>query len=546
MNVAELRFSLPDIAMNRNPTVTTDPFETERWLAGLPFLNVADTSHLIANALSEINRTRLSVSQRFKLLELYRTPVHHLSAELQKNYLGLALPLPERSRLIAQQVRQIQTELAYGYKRVTLDASRADLGKAAEKVALAAPIQRAIRSLTDVLVKCYEIYAPLPHGCWRELHDLFSLAEDLGITELTVTDKLNETAPNSSIGQTYKQVLLIALSDPYRLPLRMLDRVQRYLDAHAALAHLSIPSGGPGPNCEYLVCLDDDRADFLHTGERLDHRLHRFRLLNTVDLARVLHEQLKSVKSGIVPPLGGLERELPNSELRELLRRLIVAWGVNPRRSFSRTPANDQALDLAAGIDAISFFLNGSQDFLLSRTEMGPTPARSGLGAMEEQQRYLRYPRPETLTWTLVNESAGGFTARDDTVPRESLRVGELIATRPGGADDGWNIAVVRWLKSVGPSGLEIGVERLAPYARAVAIRPTDSNEPDGGFVAALSLPAVKPIRRPPTLIGPRGLFKSGRVIVMDDGYRARCLLAVRLLELTSSFEQFEYKDVEP
>jgi len=544
MTTAELRLNLPEIAINRNPTVTTDPFETERWLAGLPFLNIADTSHLIANALSELNRTRLSVNQRFKLLELYRAPVRHLCAELQKNYIGLALPLPERSRLIAQQVRQVYTELAYGYKRVTLDASRTDLSKPAEKVALAVPIQRSIRSLTEVLAKCYEIYAPIPPGTWRELHDLYGIAEELGITELTVTDKLNEANSGSSIGHAYKQALLIALSDPYRLPVRMLDKVQRYLDGHASLARLSIPTAGPGANCEYLICLDEDRVDFLQAGDKADMRLHRFRLLQTVDLARTLHDQLKAANTGLSPPLGGLERELPNSELRELLRRLIVTWGVNPKRSFSRAPTHEQALDIAIGIDAIGYFVNGSVDFLLSSEEVGPPPARTQLSAIEEQQRYLSYPRPEALSWILMNESATGFTVHHENVPREILKVGELIATRPVDTHGDWTIAVVRWLRSAGPAGLELGAERLAPSAAAVAVRPEGEDESESTFVAALALPEVKPIGRSDSLISPRGFFKPGDVFVVDDGYRARRVLATRLVEFTGSFEQFEYNDL--
>ncbi len=541
MTAMEVRLNLPELAINRNPTVTTSPAETERWLTGLPFLNIADTSHLIANALSELNRTRLGETQRFKLLELYRAPVRHITRELQKNYLGLSLPLPERSRLIAQQARQIQIEMAYGYKRVTFDASRSDLNRAAEKAALAVPIQRAIRYLTEVLVKSYELYTPVPVGCWREVHDLYGLAETLGITELPVADPLNEATAQSSVVHVYKQAVLIALCDPYHLPARLLEKVQHYLDSQASLARLLPPSSAPRPNCEYLINLDDDRANFTPGGDRKNVRPERLRVLNTVELARAIHAQLKDLQQELAPSLDGL----PHSELRDMLRRLIIAWGVNPKRSFTRNAVPGAPFHLAIGIDAVAYFLNGAQDFILSTQEMGPQPQRAQLSPMDDQ-RHLNYPRPELMTWEVLNESAGGLALHERSVPKESLRVGEIIAVRPAGEGPHWNIAVIRWMKSAGAGGIDLGAQRLAPGAEAVAIKPEGNESKEEGFAPALVLPEVKAIRQPPSVVARRGLFKPGRVLVLDDGYRARRVLATRLVELTSSFEQFQFKSIEP
>jgi hypothetical protein len=545
MAATELRLNLPELAINRNPTVTTSPAETERWLTGLPFLNIADTSHLIVNALAELNRTRLNESQRFKLLELYRPSVRHLSAELQKNYLGLALPLPERSRLIAQQARQIQIEMAFGYKRVTLEVTQRGAGRAADKTALATPIQRAIRYLTEVLVKSYELYTPAPAGCWREIHELYGLAEELGLAELAVPDALNEATRHGSISHAYKKALLIALCDPYRLPTRLLEKVQRYLDAHAVQARLGLPSATLQASSEYLICLDDDRANHIPSPERKDVRPERLRVLNTLELARTIHNHLNSLKQEMPPELGGLERDLSLSDLRDLLRRLLVSWGLNPKRAFTRSTARVRELNLAIGIEAIGYFLNGAQDFLLSRSEMGPPPQRTQFSTADGQQ-YLGFPRPELYTWEVLNESAAGLALRERAVPKESLRIGEIIAVKPAGESGGWNIAVIRWLKTAGAGGIEFGAQRLAPRAEAVAIRAEGGDGQDEGFVAALALPEIKPIGQPPTLITRRGMFKPGRVLLVDDGYRLRRVLAARLVELSNAFEQFQYKDIEP
>jgi cyclic-di-GMP-binding protein len=94
------------------------PGKVEKWIASLPLLNVSETGHKLCASLQAYNRSSVEPSLRLELLELYRAPIRHIGTELQKQYVGLPLPLPERYRIAAEQHRELHTELAYGYKHV--------------------------------------------------------------------------------------------------------------------------------------------------------------------------------------------------------------------------------------------------------------------------------------------------------------------------------------------------------------------------------------------------------------------------------------------
>src|SRR5689334_5721087 len=78
------------------------PAKVEKWLTTLPLLNVDDTGHKLCATLQAYNRTSLDPLLRLELLELYRAPIRHIGQELQKQYVGLPLPMPEKNRIIAE------------------------------------------------------------------------------------------------------------------------------------------------------------------------------------------------------------------------------------------------------------------------------------------------------------------------------------------------------------------------------------------------------------------------------------------------------------
>ena len=113
------------------------------------------------------------------------------------------------------------------------------------------------------------------------------------------------------------------------------------------------------------------------------------------------------------------------------------------------------------------------------------------------------------------------------------------MITRPPGIGSAWSVGVIRWVKSVASSNIDIGIQHLAPSAEPAVIKTVSENKIESDFLPALLLPEIKPLKQPQTLIAQRGLAKPGVEIFMDNGYRLHRIAPTRLIEASHSFEQF-------
>ncbi|HJW82308.1 MAG TPA: hypothetical protein VJ396_08690, partial [Acidiferrobacterales bacterium] len=239
MSAMHLRLSLPPRTDTPDSNIEIRPAEVERWLKGLPLLNVAESTQLLTRQLIGLNRMALDDKPRLRLLESLRGPIQHVSQALQKTYIGLPLPLTDKARQTVVQVRQLHTEMAFGYKLIAFNSTAITRLDHAQTSVVGLAIHRAIRYLTELLFRSYELYGPPPEGVWYEIHQLYRYAELLGITDAPLDDKLNNALPQVSINHAYKQALLLDFSDPYHLPAFLLAKIYRYLDRWAGIAQLS-------------------------------------------------------------------------------------------------------------------------------------------------------------------------------------------------------------------------------------------------------------------------------------------------------------------
>ena len=542
--LAALDLSVPGCTDRIVPEVELHPGRVEKWLASLPLLNVAAGGRKLYSTLNAYNRIEIEPALRLRLLELYRTPVGHIVGELQKQYIGLPLPLQDKHKSAAEQQREFQRELAYGYKYVVL-AYAAQEARAAE---MALPLQRAIRHLTQTLLACFLSYSPYPSSLWREIHALYLHADRLGVADTEVTDPLNAAHGKSTVTEAYKHALLLDLSDPYHLPSRMIAKIDQYLECYANLALLQRSFERVEPNCHFLIDFEGERAGMLFgDGAPLDPPA-RFCLLNTVELARHIHLQLTHFRVGTLPSCQTLLPEFYKTGGEEMLMRLINIWGLNPKRTFRRSQRENTKAEVVVGLEAINFWFNGGRRFVLSAELIGPFPQRTNIGVFAR----ARDPEPppavaehDYATWDIQDESAGGVSLRKLGTVHRRVKVGDLIAMRFKGATD-WTVAVVRWVKSPNSSNVEIGTQRLAPSAVPVMVKVLSDKNEESEFLPALLLPAVPAVNEPRTLITPRNVYRANRTIYVDDGQRLSRVAAKQLLEVAGGFERIEFTQESP
>ena len=529
-----IKLSVP--GPEQNLTVETRPKQVAEWLAALPLSNLNESSRSILDALSALNRSKVAEDTRLKLLELYRATITELMHSLEVQFSGQPLPLPEKSRLIASQARQLQTELAYGYKIILLDQANRKLSFGSNKQ-LPLVVERAIGSLGKMLVVCYQTYAPTPAGVWAEMHVLFTYAVELGIQDEAVSDHGRQ----SSVNLAYKQALLLALLDPYRLMQGEVNKVLEYLTQFGGNAHLQPLMQTSNPSGYFLVRLDSDKPPraLAHDTTVTDARTDI--LLNTLELARLLHQQISQLETGVAPKALLLPFATKDFGYPNLLRRMLKHWGIAPKRLFSRT-RHDAKMEICAGIRSIHHFLSGDLS--------GGVADRAGHETTEITLELANSPLDKTShqtyvskNWLIINESAGGLALSKDPQTDVQVRVGEIIGLRPEDSD-AWNIGVVRWVSSENPNHLQLGAQMLAPTATPVMLRPliTSAGTP---FQPALLLPEIPALKQPPTLVCLRGGFLPQREFLLDQKGTPQNVRATRLLEQTATFDLFEFTPVQ-
>jgi hypothetical protein len=517
------------------------PARVEKQLSELPMLNVVETSRKLFSMINVNNRIEIEDGVRFELLELYRKPVHDLAVELDKQYLGQPLPLTDRQKVAAEQNRQFQVEMAFGYKRIVLNGASAAPGGERSPQQIATAIQRAIRHLAEAVAISYEIYSPYPIGAWQEIHALYHYAETMKLIDTPVVDGLNKTVAVLSIAHAYKQALLLDLADPYHLPARLTAKVQHYLDRWANQALILPASQTFDPTCQFLIDQNADHAGIAYTHETALDSPDHYRLLNTVELARGIHTQLMLLMSGERPATDGLDERFFSEDTGDLLRRLINVWGLHPKRGFRRTRGTQDKVDVAIGINAINYWLNNGSRFVVSSTFVGPMPQRTLVGA-ERKTAHVEQPDMEYAPWDVLDESAGGYSLARQGLIRVRVRVGDLLAMRVPGAVNPWSLAAVRWARSASPSEIEIGAQRLAPTAEPVVIKLITDEGKESDFLPAIRLPEKRALNQPPSLITHGGVFRPQREIFLDDGLRLYRIVVTQAVEITSAFERFQFQ----
>lgn len=514
-----LTLTVPAPDQVENPGVETRPEHLQKRLDALPLSNLPEVSRTLCDEIGALNRQKVAMDTRLKLLDLYRGTILKLLPVLEDQFVSARLPLQEKPRHMAELACQLQTELANGYKIVLLDYQdkRIKLGKG--KIALAAA-QRGISALSRNLAIHYQIYAPTPAGIWSEIHRIFRFAMEQKIADEPIADENGE----GSIGLVYKQALLLALSDPYHLNPGEIRKIQEYLALFGDLAQLQPFMQTSDPIGRFLVQTDSDSPpsealQILDEASNLDNIL-----LNTRELAHALRHHADRLEAGESPKNLRLPYSAMDAGYHGLLRRLLKHWLATPKRAYRRTQ-RIAGTEVCTSLPAVHHFLGWHE-----------VNESTDLSFVESTNK----PKFISGKWLIVNESAGGLALRGIFKVLPHIRPGEIIGLKMDGSDQ-WHVGAVRWVKSDKARHLEIGAQLLAPKAVPARTKPTIAGFAEE-FQPALLLPQAPLLRQPETLIARRGTFGAQRELLLEFGDNTtQTVRAVKLVEQTASYDRFEF-----
>lgn len=534
----------------------------EDWLQNLPVANLGLTSRTIYESLHTCNRQELPPSVRLLYLEQLREIVRYIGGGLRKQYLGRELPLRAKpKRIVTLAVRLLQ-EMALGYE-ILIETARERHSLRLSRRRLACALDRAIRYRARVLLENWIVYQAAPAGTWRRLHDLYTIAEHTGLSEQRVADPLLDGAQQRSTpGQAYRQVLLLAAATPQRMYHSDILDAYRLLEHWASAAQL-VEADHPSAGAALF------RVPFALDEPPLPCAIGRpgpqQRFLITDPLLRLIEQEFAGTAKGAFWRRKSLTDINP-----ELSSRLLLALGaVEGRRRQSRMRINAR-VQAVLGLTAIHRVLSRELGHDIETVDLRHErfqsrdahsvdyeepdirdliyQTQSKTVTLAEQWHHKRdapqhLPQEESLDWSLINVSAGGYCLI--LGPEQNLRahVGELIAIREI-TDDAlpWQLGAVRWIRAKPEQTLQIGMQILALNPRPIQLRAEHADRRFGPVERGLSLPAVVATDQPATLIAPGRHYMRQQLVRVRYGLRETVVELSRELDATTHYAQFELR----
>jgi hypothetical protein len=569
-----LGLSIPELSKADKDAFDLRPRKVDEWLDTLPRANVGETARRVFETLVEVNRCHHPHQNRIHFLESLRETALYVTDSMKRHFVGINAPLPPKNEKIAAATREIHHAMAIGYMITIEDLLSSSLFFSDQKL-LAMLIQRAISSLAMVLITCYQTYHPYTSGIWSELHKLFAAAEQRKLLNITVTDEQHANSSKTTINADYIRLLLLALTSPYRLRHGEVGRVYDVLARWVGKCKLKTLDKNTNENSAKfgvnLASDDPPRAAALV----LEHCNHEFcRVMDSAALTNAIRKDLKQgFKTGETTITG---IEMTRADLsQELMKRLLIAWCIVPKRSFPRAE-KEEHVQITLGLTAThQIIISGSRklpgaDEMYQHTSQYQTDNRvvsesnpdvwdmiyfpsdmEGYDNLEAQFEKDQAPQDEKKppnqaeNWLILNESARGYCIRTLDSTKSRAQVGEIIGVRrhANGKTWKWGIGVIRWLRADPQYGLMLGIEMLTPDAAAIGIRAVNNARHD--YQRTLMLPELRAVNQPTTLITSAVPYRTGQQFVINILGKEILIKLTKQVLKTGLFAQFQFEIME-
>ena len=479
-----------------------DEQQASAWLTQLSGddpLKVADS---LLDQLTRMNRTRIRVTLRQDITELVLARAKEILPQLSDSLNGGTVPVIGPTRNAVGLADELLAELCYSYKLLLMEQSRRLFGFASSGRALL-PVMRAMQLLSSRLVLGYRMYANASKTLWVELHELYQFALRRGFAQRSLHE---ESLTPLSI---YRDALLLAFADPLKLMPGDVDRILSWTARFGEVAILGPAEGQRGGQGLFLIKIQRDLPGYALSKRQHPPAQQHDQVLNTLALSELLLDQLSKLRNGESTQSVNLPQAAEQPEYQDLMTRLVKHWGAVPNRKHARLPAHTR-VEICVGIRGVWEFLNGHKTQCAGE-------------------------------WMVTNESPRGFALTHMGGEIEPIHVGEVIGLQLKDSPN-CHVCVVRWLLSDDPQHIELGIEELAPSARAVSIRSTSEaqNNPE----PVLLLPEVSSLSRAPAILAPLLSLDSTCELNLGDLQSKLRVKATRLLERTASMQLLQFNAV--
>jgi hypothetical protein len=505
------------------------PADLQQWMETLPFADVNKSAQIIEAALRQTNTQAIKPAVRFDLLQRYSRSCQNL-IDTYLTSRGGGLHSVDTKQQHVESIRRLAHELAAGYRLAIRDAlASKSIFQAARPPAEA--VLLAMKAHGNLILLDFHRYTPIPKSSWKDLHSIYALAERLGDAQKPIADPADSSAPISP-SACYRQILAIALADPYRLPFGAVWEIHDQLRDWIGDTHIYKYNPVPVAAGYFVIDLNGGEIPLCYAKFQSPSPPDNYRILDFRALHRTARQRLDALDRG--KPARELVRFAP-LHARFLLEHLNKAWGLPPQRHLPRHLRHG-AVSITCGIRAAYFFVNGDQEFDHSGQTIGPAGMEvHGVGYDADAPA----PRHDIENWNFHNESAGGYSIYTLSRSRLKVRVGDLTGMRSASELSApWALGVIRWLIMSADQCYRVGIQVLATSVQAATIKPMDDNiAPQRAFLVQ---PAAEGVSS--AIVTGKGLYRPDRAFEIEIGRERWRLHAGHLFESTTAFDCFTYQ----
>ncbi len=538
-----------------------DVQKVEKWLQTLDPNDISLLDKFIAT-LTRINHLQRSFQVRLEILKIVRPFFNTFYQQAKDVSAKMYFPLSSKQEKNILQIQQLLLEMAIAYKIVVHDLLMMAKLSSAELLLLRHAIYNIMDLFSLLLVERYQIYLSSFSGLWKDINQLYFLAEKLGIA----TQRDNENEALSTIEHVYKRMVVITIADPYHMEFYEADKVYQFLDDIVAYCRLEQVKPDELDNFYGVDLLQDKQPG----------------LLFVADLSKVTYKRKLNVKpilvmtSKFIDKLNKklltlrteqIEKRMLLRSQKDMLERLSHILQYTGKRIGQRV-AKKKSLNVAVGLSACHYFLSGKTAFIPEELEQQQREKeaeglRIGQNYRKNDEEFLylsqamhsQYDDVEEVTidavqtilvensiftsetWQQRDECEGGLSMISKGNTYNQIRVGGLIAYKYENQHTGYALGIVRWLRMAANKCVVAGVAKLADAAKAVATKAVKTGKGSEYARSVLVLSGDREAKEA-TLIVPAGLYQIGSLIRLNYNGHIRIVKIEKILICSSHFVQ--------
>lgn len=512
------RFTVPAADRIANPATDTDAADVQQRVTHLPYADPASVADALIKALTLLNRHPERINARADIMAAYRVPCARLMRSV-----------PDKPGAPSSDaMRQLMTEMAYGYKHLINDAlSQHSWLKSRKK--LSQSLYFGAKYLSLEMFLAFEAYRCQISNSWREILAVYRLAEQQNLHLTPAEDRDQPVPGNATVSHALKRILLLKLQDPCRMMPGEARACFGFINELASQAELENLAAMRNPAGRYLLDLDGAEPPKPPDPDTLPQNPDRFRYLNLLPISRTLQALSFDSHGGAEGNPGDLSH-VPGLEPQQIIKRMLKAWHVSAERRSEREESFGWML-CGCGLAAVNHFLGGPID----------DPGDDEEVDMQNPSTLAGHPTHyEQVRCRQVNRSSGGMCLRVQIPNSPDPRVGQVLMMRedkPDGSGQ-WYAGIVRRLLRVDADTLEAGIQFIRGTIRPIQVKVKGEGS-QGQFQPGIWVDRGDP--RISSILVTHGLYQRGREFVLQSNGPAAAIRADQLVESTPGFQRFRF-----